>query len=57
MRVDGTSYRTIWASQHAGRVSIIDQTRLPHEFVVAELATLADAAEGDQATCRCAARR
>jgi methylthioribose-1-phosphate isomerase len=45
MRVDGKPYRTIWASQHAGRVSIIDQTRLPHEFVVAELATLADAAK------------
>ncbi|MGA3302082.1 MAG: S-methyl-5-thioribose-1-phosphate isomerase [Methylovirgula sp.] len=42
MRVAGKSYRTIWPT--AGGVSIIDQTRLPHEFDVVELKTLADAA-------------
>ena len=44
MRVDGKAYRTIWRSENGDRVSIIDQTRLPHEFIEIELATLADAA-------------
>jgi methylthioribose-1-phosphate isomerase len=43
MRVAGKPYRTIWPT--AGGVSIIDQTRLPHEFDVVELKTLADAAK------------
>jgi methylthioribose-1-phosphate isomerase len=42
MRVDGTPMRTIWPSGH-GAVKIIDQTRLPHEFVTLELKTLDDA--------------
>lgn len=42
MRVHGTPYRTIWAEGTA--VKVIDQTRLPHEFVVEELRTLTDAA-------------
>jgi methylthioribose-1-phosphate isomerase len=42
MRVDGNPTRTIWPTGAA--ISIIDQTRLPHEFVVCELETLADAA-------------
>ncbi|MGC2127122.1 MAG: S-methyl-5-thioribose-1-phosphate isomerase, partial [Methylovirgula sp.] len=41
MRVNGREYRTIW--QEHGKVVIIDQTRLPHEFVLATLETLADA--------------
>ncbi|HEY5226151.1 MAG TPA: S-methyl-5-thioribose-1-phosphate isomerase [Methylovirgula sp.] len=45
MRVDGKPYRTIWASDDGRSVSIIDQTRLPHEFVVVELATVAEAAK------------
>ena len=36
--------RTIWPSAVGDAVEIIDQTRLPHEFVIARLATLADAA-------------
>jgi methylthioribose-1-phosphate isomerase len=44
MQVDGNAYRTIWRSRDETRVAIIDQTRLPHEFVTIELATLADAA-------------
>ncbi len=43
MRVDGKPTRTIWPDAD-GRILIIDQTRLPHEFVVGELNTLADAA-------------
>jgi methylthioribose-1-phosphate isomerase len=42
MRIDGNSIRTIWPA--GAGISIIDQTRLPHEFVVCELKTAADAA-------------
>jgi len=48
MRVDGVPMRTIWPVER-GRVGIIDQTRLPHEFVTVELATLADAAHAIRA--------
>jgi methylthioribose-1-phosphate isomerase len=43
MQVDGTPMRTIWPSGH-GAVRIIDQTRLPHEFVTLDLRTLDAAA-------------
>ena len=43
MKVAGRDMRTIWAEADGG-VGIIDQTRLPHEFVTVTLATLADAA-------------
>ena len=43
MNIDGKSTRTLWRSDNA--VEIIDQTRLPHEFVVRRLKTLGDAAE------------
>ncbi len=42
MRVDGKPTRTIWPAADERRVMIIDQTRLPHEFVICELATLGD---------------
>jgi methylthioribose-1-phosphate isomerase len=42
MQVDGNAYRTIWRNEE--HVSIIDQTRLPHEFIEFELFTLAEAA-------------
>jgi methylthioribose-1-phosphate isomerase len=44
MRVDGTAYRTIWLDADGAMVRIIDQTRLPHLFETATLATVADAA-------------
>ncbi|MEJ1157465.1 S-methyl-5-thioribose-1-phosphate isomerase [Prosthecomicrobium sp. N25] len=44
MKVDGRSYRTIWTKAHAGDVSVIDQTKLPHRFEIATLHTLEDAA-------------
>jgi len=44
MLVDGRPYRTIWPAADGETVEIIDQTVLPHEFRVARLATLADAA-------------
>jgi methylthioribose-1-phosphate isomerase len=42
MRVKDREYRTIWPKD--GKVAIIDQTRLPHEFAVLTLETLAEAA-------------
>ncbi len=49
MKVDGCSTRTIWPSPDGAAVEIIDQTRLPHAFVTARLATLEDAAHAIRA--------
>jgi methylthioribose-1-phosphate isomerase len=43
MKVDGKHLRTIWLEADGRTVGIIDQTRLPHEFVTARLVTLDDA--------------
>ena len=45
MNVHGAPYRTIWIGDDGRSVHIIDQTRLPHEFVTRALNTVADAAE------------
>ena len=45
MKVDGKHYRTIWLDADGWSVGAIDQRRLPHEFVVARLASCADAAD------------
>ncbi len=42
MKVNGTPYRTIWETSD-GAVEIIDQTRLPHEFVTVRLENMRDA--------------
>ena len=34
MKVDGTPYRTIWLGADGTTVQVIDQTLLPHQFVV-----------------------
>ena len=47
MKVNGTHYRPIWQAADGAAVEIIDQTRLPHEFAVARLATMADAANAN----------
>lgn len=44
MKINGTAYRTIWLGDDGWSVEIIDQTRLPHEFVTARLTSLEDAA-------------
>jgi len=44
MKVGEKSYRSIWLAKDGKNVEIIDQTRLPHEFIIASLATLEDAA-------------
>jgi len=44
MNINGTPYRTIWLGADGWTIEIIDQTRLPHEFVIVELKTVDDAA-------------
>ncbi len=44
MKVDGTPYRTIWLADDGWSVEIIDQTRLPFDFVTVRLKTVDDAA-------------
>ena len=44
MKVGEKSYRSIWLAENGRDVEIIDQTRLPHEFVVVTMTTLDDAA-------------
>ncbi len=41
MKVDGIEYRTIWFENKI--VKIIDQTKLPHEFIIKELKNVKDA--------------
>ena len=41
MKIEGKEYRTIWFEKKV--VKIIDQTKLPHQFVVKELKTVKDA--------------
>ena len=45
MRVDGRHYRTIWPAEDGRSVEIIDQTRLPHAFIVARIETAEQMAE------------
>jgi len=45
MKVGDTYYRTIWPSEDGTGVSIIDQTRLPHEFVITKIHNVAGAVE------------
>jgi len=41
MRIEGKEYRTIWYEN--GVVKIIDQTKLPHKFIIKDLKTVKDA--------------
>src|SRR5215475_4179956 len=43
VKVAGTHFRTIWLTE-SGTVRVIDQSRLPFEFVTLDLETVADAA-------------
>lgn len=49
MKIDGVPHRTIWLADDGRTVEIIDQTRLPHDFVVVRLKTLEDAAHAIRA--------
>lgn len=44
MKINGQAYRTIWLNEDGWSVDIIDQTLLPHRFVIAQLKTMEDAA-------------
>ena len=44
MKVGARSYRSIWLAADGWAVEIIDQTRLPHDFVTRRLETLDEAA-------------
>ena len=41
MKINGKSYRTIWFENNL--VKIIDQTKLPHQFIIKELKSVEDA--------------
>jgi methylthioribose-1-phosphate isomerase len=43
VKVDGKPYRTIWLGADGTTVQAIDQTLLPHRFVIRDLATVEDA--------------
>ena len=43
MKVDGKSYRTIWLGADGTTVQAIDQTLLPHQFVIRDFHTVEDA--------------
>ncbi len=49
MKVDGRPMRTIWPAEDGWAVEIIDQTRLPHDFVTLRLETLDEAAHAIRA--------
>jgi methylthioribose-1-phosphate isomerase len=49
MNVDGKPFRTIWLAADGETVEIVDQTRLPHEFVTIRLRTVDDAAHAIRA--------
>ena len=42
MKIKGQNYRTIWFEEKTSEVKIIDQTKLPHKFVVKKLNNLED---------------
>ncbi|UEM04355.1 S-methyl-5-thioribose-1-phosphate isomerase [Skermanella rosea] len=49
MKIDGRPYRTIWLADDGWSVEIIDQTRLPHDFAIARLTTVEEAAHAIRA--------
>ena len=49
MKVGGVAFRSIRLADDGWAVEIVDQTRLPHDFVIRRLESLPDAAEAIQA--------
>ena len=43
MKIEGKEYRTIWFDKKNQTVKIIDQTKLPHKFIIKDLKTVKDA--------------
>ena len=42
MKIEGKEYRTIWFDEKNQVVKIIDQTKLPHQFIIKDLKTVKD---------------
>ena len=42
MKIEGKEYRTIWFDEKNEVVKIIDQTKLPHQFIIKDLKTIKD---------------
>ena len=45
MKVDGRHFRSIWLEQDGWSVGAVDQRRLPHDFIIARIASCEDAAD------------
>ena len=43
MKINGIEYKTIWFNEEKQVVKIIDQTNLPHKFIIKELSSVKDA--------------
>ena len=43
MKINDKQYRTIWFEEKSQVVKIIDQTKLPHKFIIKDLKTVKDA--------------
>ena len=43
MKINGVEYKTIWFDEEKQVVKIIDQTKLPHKFIIKELSSIKDA--------------
>ncbi len=43
MKINGVEYKTIWFDEEKQVVKIIDQTKLPHKFIIKELNSVKDA--------------
>ena len=43
MKIEGKEYRTIWFDEKNKSVKIIDQTKLPHKFIIKDLKNINDA--------------
>ncbi len=43
MKIEGKEYHTIWFDEKNQVVKIIDQTKLPHQFIIKDLKTVKDA--------------
>ena len=40
MKIEGNEYRTIWFDDKNQVVKIIDQTKLPHKFIIKDIKTI-----------------
>ena len=43
MKIENKDYKTIWFDEDSQLVKIIDQTKLPHQFIIKDLKTVTDA--------------